>query len=127
MDSGILALVSGLVGALIGACASVVAITIQNHYQTKREMQKLAIEIAMEEYRARLRGEFGDIDPTPGPILVAYYAKLTRLAADDKLTPDAIRQLFDSQRGLAQAYAEAYHGEREQPAQAARGKGQAAV
>ncbi len=119
MDSGILALVSGLIGALIGACASVITITIQNHYQTKREMQKLAIEIAMEEYWARVKGEFGGIGPTSGPILVAYYSKLMKLATDDKLTPDSIRWLFESQRDLAQAYAEAYHSKKEKSTEAA--------
>lgn len=107
MDSGILALISGLIGALIGASASVITITIQNYYQTKREMQKLAIEIAMEEYRARVRGEFGGIKPTSGPILVAYYTKLMKLANDDKLTPESMRWLFESQEELAQAYNEA--------------------
>ena len=111
MDPGILALVSGLIGALIGAGASVTAITIQNHYQTKREMQKLAIEIAMEEYRARVRGEFGGIQATSGPILVAYYSKLIKLANDDKLTPESIHSLFSSQRELAQAYADAYYSQ----------------
>ncbi len=113
MDSGILALVSGLIGALIGASASVITITIQNHYQTKREMQKLAIEIAMEEYRARVKGEFGGIKPTSGPILVAYYSKLMKLANENKLTPESIRELFESQKELAQAYSEVYYSETE--------------
>ena len=119
MDSGILALVSGLIGALIGAGASVITITIQNHYQTRREMQKLAIEIAMEEYRARVKGEFAGVEPTSGPLLVAYYSKLMKLANDDNLTPDTIHSLFASQRELAQAYSDAYYSETEKSTEVA--------
>jgi hypothetical protein len=108
MDPGILALVSGLIGALIGASASVITITIQNHYQTKREMQKIAIEIAMEEYQARVKGEFGGIKPTSGPILVAFYSKLVKLSVDDDLNPESIQALFESQIELTKAYSEAY-------------------
>ena len=113
MEPGILALMSGLIGALIGASASVITVTIQNHYQTRREMQRLGVEIAMEEYRARVKGEFGGIKPTAGPILVAYYLKLTKLANEDNLTPESLHSLFEDQRKLAQAYSDAYYSETE--------------
>ena len=115
MDPVYVPLLSALAGALIGSGATVATMLIQNHYQTKREMQKLAIEIAIEEYRARVQGKFGEVQPAAGPILLAYYTKLIDLASNNKLTKEKMRWLFQSQTELARAYSEAYSDFMEKP------------
>jgi hypothetical protein len=115
MDPVYIPLLSALAGALIGSSATVAAMIIQNHYQTKREMQKLAIEIAIEEYRARVHGKFGEVEPTAGPILLAYYTKLIDLAINNDLTKEKMRFLFESQTELARAYSEAHSEFMEKP------------
>ena len=47
-------LVSALLGALIGAAASVVTVIAQAHYQNKRELVKEAIALALEDWKTRL-------------------------------------------------------------------------
>jgi hypothetical protein len=115
MNSAYIPLLSALAGALIGSGATIATMFVQNHYQTKREMQKLAIEIAIEEYRARVQGKFGEVKPTAGPILLAYYTKLIDLAQKKQLTKEKMRWLFESQTELTRAYTEAYYEFMEKP------------
>jgi hypothetical protein len=51
----LLPLLSALGGALIGAIASISTLVIQSHHQTKREMKKLAIEFAREDFQHRVQ------------------------------------------------------------------------
>ena len=48
------AAIAALLGALIGAAASIVTIVIQQRYQNKRELLKIAAEIALQDYKRRL-------------------------------------------------------------------------
>jgi hypothetical protein len=51
MDLSLVPLISGFIGALIGAAASVVTIIVQSHYQNKREFRRMAFEAAIEDHR----------------------------------------------------------------------------
>lgn len=49
MDQTLVPLISGLVGALIGATSSVTAIWVQSHYQSKRETRRMAFDAAIAD------------------------------------------------------------------------------
>jgi hypothetical protein len=51
MDQSLVPLISGLIGALIGAAASVATIVVQSHYQTKREFRRMAFDAAIEDHK----------------------------------------------------------------------------
>lgn len=100
MDS-YLPLISALVGALIGAAASVITIIVQSHYQTKRDLTKEAIALALEDWKTRLAiitQEGGSAHPLA--VFVQYHTKLIHLAAEGKITPEAIRGLNIEQEKL---------------------------
>jgi hypothetical protein len=50
MSTELIALLSGLVGAFIGASASVITIIIQERHQSKRDRSKLAAELGMRDF-----------------------------------------------------------------------------
>ncbi len=52
MDQSILALASGLVGAIVGAAGSVGTIIVQSHYQNKREKRRMAFDAAIQDHKA---------------------------------------------------------------------------
>jgi len=51
VEQTLIPLVSGFVGALIGAAASVATIVVQSHYQAKREFRRMAFDAAIEDHR----------------------------------------------------------------------------
>jgi hypothetical protein len=51
MDPTLAPLISGFVGALVGAAASVCTIIVQSHYQGRRELRRMAYEAAVEDFK----------------------------------------------------------------------------
>lgn len=97
-------LISALVGALIGAAASVITVIVQSHYQNKRELVKQAVSTALEDWKTRL----AIVTPQGGSALplsvfIHYHTKLVALAEQGKITPDAIRSLHQEQEDLVAA------------------------
>jgi hypothetical protein len=93
-------LVSALGGALIGALSSIFTLVIQSHYQTKREMKKLAIEFAREDYRARVQDQTGQLGALPASVLIFYYDRLIEIASRGQLTSESVRRLLREQAEL---------------------------
>jgi hypothetical protein len=80
-------LLSGLIGALIGSAASVATTLILSNAQTKREMKKLAIEVALKDFITRVEDKSGALPRHPVVILINYYDKVIDLIKRNKLTP----------------------------------------
>jgi hypothetical protein len=89
-----LPLVSGLVGALIGSLSSIVTLLIQSHYQTKREMKKLAIEVALKDFIFRAENQSELIQVQPVALLINYYDRIIDLVNKEQLTPERLRELM---------------------------------
>jgi hypothetical protein len=53
MEEAMTAAIAALVGAFIGAAASIGAMIIQQRYQSKRELLKIASELALQDYKRR--------------------------------------------------------------------------
>ncbi len=101
-------LISGLIGALIGATASVITIIVQSHYQNKREMTKESITLALEDWKVRLeiiKAQGGKALPLA--VFIHYHTKLIALAEKGKITLVAIKQLSAEQEELIKAIHEA--------------------
>jgi hypothetical protein len=99
MDST--ALISGVVGAMIGSLTSLATLIVQNTYQNRRESTRLLFETAFKDYELRIlhlpenRAAF--------PIILAYHQKMIELIEDGKLTPDAARQILKMQSEMSAA------------------------
>lgn len=95
--------IAGLVGALIGSTGSIATVLIQNHYQSKRDRARMALEFAVQqraEDEARARP--GQAIP-PISIYAHYHHGLIDMVESNRLTADRIREhsdqnalLFDS-------------------------------
>jgi hypothetical protein len=53
MEQQYVTLLAGLGGALIGAAASIATVTVQAHYQARRERMRVAVEAGIEGERSR--------------------------------------------------------------------------
>ncbi len=102
--------ISGFLGALIGSLASIATLLIKERYQYKREkdqyrreMKKLAIGMAMEDYKFRITNESEKVRPAAAPILLAYHAKMIELLNDDRLNPENADELLKVQMEMHKA------------------------
>lgn len=102
MDST--ALLSGLVGALIGSLTSIGTLFIQNAFQNRRESKRLIFETAFKDYELRFRYE---AEGTPRraafPVILAYHEKMIELIEKKKLTPEAAREILAAQVEMGEA------------------------
>jgi hypothetical protein len=100
-------LVAGLLGALIGAGASVAGIVVQARSQAKRDRIKEAIALALEDWKMRFEviKERGG-KALPLAVFIHYHTKLIEYAERGELTPDAIRTLSQEQDQLVAAITE---------------------
>jgi hypothetical protein len=98
-----LPLVSGLIGALIGASASIAAQFIQARYQSRRDRLRLVTEMAIADHKhvfelAEKMGRPATMYPLT--VFVHYHAGLLDLLEDNALTPDALRMLKEKNREI---------------------------
>ena len=102
MDST--ALLSGLIGAMIGSLTSIGTLVIQNAFQNRRESKRLMFETAFKDYELRFRYE---AEGTPRraafPIILAFHEKMIELVEKGKLTPQAAREILDAQVEMGEA------------------------
>ena len=109
-------LISGFIGAIIGGAVSILTMCIQQHFQGKRDANRLAIETALKEYKLDFeRGRILLDNPNTvklDPIVsyVAYHVKLLELILSRKLTPETLRELGDYSRSIKSELAKADEG-----------------
>jgi hypothetical protein len=99
-----LSLISGLIGALVGAAASITGILVQARSQAKRDRTKEALALALEDWKMRFEviKERGG-KALPLVVFVQYHTRLLEYAERGALTPAALRSLSEEQNQLIDA------------------------
>ena len=89
-----LPLIAGFVGALIGALASIVAITIQSRAHERRDKMRLMTELALEDYKIHheaVKSAGGAMPPLV--VYLHYHQELMDLIEKKEVTPAALQKL----------------------------------
>jgi hypothetical protein len=104
MDQQYVSLLSGLVGALVGAGASVAGIYLQSKYQARRELTQTAVTIALEDWKLRWGAvrEQGGV-ALPLSAFIHYHTRLLDYVVAGRLNADAIRELSAEEDALIRA------------------------
>jgi hypothetical protein len=99
---------AALLGALVGAGASVIAMLIQQRYQNKRELLKIAADLALREYdrRAELLLQTGGGRMPPISAYVHYQMRVLEHMARGTFTPETIRTLTEEYDRITGAYSQ---------------------
>ncbi len=102
-----LPLAAGLVGALIGAGASIATSYVQARTEDKRAKILQATNIALADYKIRLDVAIarGGRMPPLGVFLAYYLDLLSKLETKGPLTPAVLQQISDQQDELLRAHA----------------------
>ncbi len=103
MDQSFVALISGLVGALIGAAASVVTILIQSHYQSRRELRRMVFDAAIQDCRQAF--EAAKTLKTPAEVapltaFLHFHVRYLDLLEKGKLNAESLKVLKDERDQL---------------------------
>ncbi len=105
MDQSLLALVSGLVGALIGAASSVATILIQSHYQSKRELRRMALDAAIadcEQCFEAAKTLKREAEVAPLTAFLHFHVRYMQLLDSGKLNAESLKALKDERDQLFQ-------------------------
>jgi len=97
----------GLVGALIGAGASILGMHIQQRHQNRRDLVKLATEIAIDDYRRRLKiAEDQDLSISFPPIaaFVAYQIRVLEEMSSGVFDAETIKKISKEQEAILDAF-----------------------
>jgi hypothetical protein len=108
VDSDVyLPLAAGLIGALIGAGASIATTYVQARSEVKRAKIVQATNIALEDYKLRLDVAMarGGSMPPLGVFLAYYLDLLSKLEKKGPLTPAVLQQMSAEQDELLRTYA----------------------
>jgi hypothetical protein len=89
------ALISGLIGATIGALSSLLTLMVQNVYQNRRESTRLLFETAYKDYELRILHLPKNI--AAFPVILDYHQQMMSLIDKGNLTPAAVKDVFDRQ------------------------------
>lgn len=102
-----LPLAAGLIGALIGAGASIATTYVQARSEVKRAKILQATNIALEDYKLRLDVAMarGGRMPPLGVFLAYYLDLLSKLEKKGPLTPAVLQQMSAEQDELLRTYA----------------------
>lgn len=105
-SSVLIPLISGLIGSIIGATASILAIYIQQTQQTKRERIKLACEMALAERNTQIEitmknNKSAKVQPIS--LYQHYHIEILDALAKGDLTPEKIKLIKERNRILKQA------------------------
>ena len=91
-----LPLVTGLIGAIIGAASSVITIVIQTRIADKRERVKMITELALQDQKNGLEVAIQSGKPNsimPLVTFIHYHSELVKLLENDQLTPENLAAL----------------------------------
>lgn len=95
-------LLTGLAGALIGSGTMVLTLWLKEKWTYKREVRKLALEMARSDYEGQPRDRPNVV--TPLPVLVNYYLKLTdHVERNSVVDADLFKRLAKERHELEQA------------------------
>lgn len=94
----------GLLGALIGASASVVTILIQSKIHDKRERLRLIKELAIHDFEKSYemgKSSGRGFNVLPLVVYMHYHSKLLEVMESGKLTPEIAKKLYDESKAVA--------------------------
>jgi len=103
MNTATISLISGFVGAIIGAAGSVLTILIREHYQSKRDRVRVAADLAMRdfelamEHSKRIPGKF-QVYPLTSYLL--YHRKLLGILEKRDASPEELKKVFDEHKRI---------------------------
>lgn len=83
----------GLIGALIGAAASVLTVYFQMKIQDRRALLRQAAELAQADYELRIEKAPPGTQFPPISLFLTYEVKLLKLIERGKLSPASYRRL----------------------------------
>jgi len=102
MEQQYVTLLAGLVGALIGAAASIATVTVQAHYQARRERMRVAVEAGIADFKGAL--EISKRHSGPGPLqlfplsaFIHFHAEVLEALESGSLTPETTREIYRRQ------------------------------
>ena len=100
------AAIAGFLGALIGAGASLVGLVIQQHFQTKRELLKIAADLGLNEYKHDIEFAKGAGGGHIAPIsaYVIYHARLLEEMSKGCINAETIRALTKERNEVLAAF-----------------------
>ncbi len=109
-------LLSGFIGALIGAFASIVTIIVQSRAQSRRERIRMAAQIAIEDLKMSIEtasksGKRASIQPPT--VYLHYHMKLMELLENNRLDAVTLRLLTEENRAIIDSL-ESLNREREE-------------
>lgn len=100
------AAVAALLGTAIGVLGSFGVAWIQQRHQTRREVAKMAVDLAIRDYEQMLAHAAPGAAVPPIAVYVDYHAKVVRAVADDSFDPKTIRAIDGKQRQILEAIIE---------------------
>lgn len=106
MEQIYIPLVSGLVGALIGAAASIITVWIQSETLDRREKLRHAAELALEDYKLHLdlAGKTGkEVSIPPVSLYLHYYHGLMDLMEKGDLNSKSMCDLANENKEFYEA------------------------
>jgi len=98
MDAALITLFAGLGGALLGGAASVATVYIQSNGQRKRELLKMATDVALKDYEmleAAAVRTGRPYDRMPIVLHMHYHAGLLKLIYDGEFNEATYEQLVE--------------------------------
>lgn len=119
------AAVAALIGAGIGVAGTVAAAWMQQNAQTRRELVKVAVDLALADYKRMIEhSDHGGKSLPPVTLYVTYHADLLRAVAAGAVEADTLDRIDAKQEALMRHIVAKENARREaRAAQAAGGKG----
>jgi hypothetical protein len=96
MDQPTISLLAGLIGAVIGATASIVTVIVQAKIQDRREQKKMVFDVAINDYKMSFemaKTMPGKKEFPPLSLFIDYHLRLNDLIINDELTPENYKEL----------------------------------
>jgi hypothetical protein len=101
------AAIAGLLGTITGAPASGIGVYVQQKFQSRRERQRMAVDLAMQEYSR-------DLDLAKATNRVAFVAPLASYVicnanlldaiSEEEITPEKIKELSKKNGDILKAF-----------------------
>jgi len=88
MDSSWVPLISGLVGAILGAAASIGTVLVQASIESRRERIRQATQLALEDYKFQIQLKNPGERLAPLSLYVDFHMRLAKALEQGPLTPE---------------------------------------